>query len=143
MNTGRERASREIIESLQALGRYLAHHGLPEGVSVSQYIVLKELNQGRLRPSDLAGCLGVTPGTVTPLIDRLTQGGLVDRSRDPDDRRMLRLALTGAGRRRLAEIEQCHQAVLQRLTAGLSDEELLGLRHGLARMQRTAVMEGE
>lgn len=75
--------------------RQLAVHGLsPVGFGV---LCLAERGEGgALR--DLAARLGVTPATLTPVIDALEAAGHLDRSRDPVDRRVVALALTPRGR---------------------------------------------
>lgn len=54
---------------------------------------LNLLEQGPLAPARIATALGLTSGSVTALLDRLEARGFVARSRDPDDRRALRVSL--------------------------------------------------
>lgn len=56
------------------------------------------------RPShrELAGRLGVSPGALTPVIDLLESSQAVERERDHDDRRIVRVSITSGGRARLA-----------------------------------------
>jgi DNA-binding MarR family transcriptional regulator len=63
---------------------------------------------GGLTMGDLARRIAVTEKTVTGLVDRLERDGLVERRRDAGDRRVIHVALTGAGR-----------ALHRRLEAGL------------------------
>lgn len=49
---------------------------------------------------ELAGALGVTPATLTPVVEALEVAGELRRDRDPTDRRVVRLSLTAAGRER-------------------------------------------
>jgi MarR family transcriptional regulator, organic hydroperoxide resistance regulator len=64
--------------------------------------------RGRADPVDapshreLAGRLGLTPATLTPVLDALEAAGEVRRERDRTDRRVVRLHRTPAGRARLA-----------------------------------------
>ena len=73
------------------------------GITYPQYIalmVLWEWNDGG-KPAQPVGALGerllLDSGTLTPLLKRMEQNGLVDRSRDPDDERIVRIALTKQG----------------------------------------------
>jgi len=50
---------------------------------------------------ELAGRLGLSPGTLTPVLDALEAAGDVRRERDHADRRVVRLHRTAAGRIRL------------------------------------------
>ena len=51
---------------------------------------------------ELAGRLGLSPATLTPVLDALEAAGEVRRERDRTDRRVVRLHRTPAGRARLA-----------------------------------------
>ena len=51
---------------------------------------------------ELAARLGLSPATLTPVLDALEAGGHVRRDRDPVDRRVVRLRRTAAGTRRSA-----------------------------------------
>lgn len=117
-----------IRRAMMRLGRHLHRSPLPGGLTPPQYFVLRMLSCCSVRPSDLAEALQVTPGTVTPLIDRLIDSGLVTRSRDAEDRRVLRLSLTPLGQERLAQIDAWHHGQWQRLLAGLDDDEARSLQ---------------
>lgn len=134
---------RDIGQAFQRIGRFVARRALPRGVSLPQYIVLRELGKAPLRPSDLAARLGVTPATVTTLVDRMIEAGLLVRGRDAGDRRIVRLSLTERGRRRLAEIEALHARVWERLFSDLDEPELERLQELLDKVTRTAArLEG-
>jgi DNA-binding MarR family transcriptional regulator len=51
---------------------------------------------------ELAGRLGLSPATLTPVLDALEAAGEVRRERDRTDRRVVRLHRTPAGRAHLA-----------------------------------------
>lgn len=69
------------------------HHTTPTALGV-----LGVLTRERgLSHRDLAGLLGVTPATLTPVIDALEKAGDLVRERDRTDRRIVRLDLTDAG----------------------------------------------
>jgi DNA-binding MarR family transcriptional regulator len=48
---------------------------------------------------ELAGCLHVSPPTVTAMLQKMEQDGLVERWNDGDDQRVTRIRLTTEGRR--------------------------------------------
>lgn len=56
---------------------------------------------GAVSHRELAARVGITPATLTPVVDALERGGELTRDRDPDDRRVVRLAITARGRERL------------------------------------------
>ncbi len=51
---------------------------------------------------DLAARLGISPNTASELVTRAAKAGLVSRARTADDQRLVHLALTGEGERRLS-----------------------------------------
>ncbi|HET6662800.1 MAG TPA: MarR family transcriptional regulator [Acidimicrobiales bacterium] len=72
------------------------------GLSPSQQSALGTIElRGPITLGDLATAEQVTPPTITKVIARLEEEGLVDRTTDPFDRRITRVSATGEGRRRL------------------------------------------
>ena len=64
-----------------------------------QYLVLLVLwEQDDVMVSGIGERLFLDSGTLTPLLKRLESAGLVQRTRDADDERRVRITLTGAGR---------------------------------------------
>jgi len=69
-------------------------------VSVPQLLCLLTLHEnGSLPPSKIAKNMMVGSSTVTGIIDRLEQKGLVRRERDSPDRRMITISLTETGKK--------------------------------------------
>ncbi len=68
-------------------------------LSYTHWIALKVIHDEVVRTAgDLAGELGITTGATTRLIDTLEDHGLLSRDRGTEDRRVVRLCLTDAGR---------------------------------------------
>jgi DNA-binding MarR family transcriptional regulator len=73
---------------------------------------------------DLAGALGISPATLTPVLDDLERAGDVRRHRDPVDRRVVRLAATPEGRDRCRVAQAAvERAVREALPRGGADDE--------------------
>jgi len=69
-------------------------------VSVPQLLCLLTLHEnGSLPPSKIAKNMMVGSSTVTGIIDRLEQKGLVGRERNSPDRRMITISLTEIGKK--------------------------------------------
>ena len=68
------------------------------GVSGLQYAVLGRLRRESVTLSDLSRRLSLAPATLVPVVDALELKGLVERGRDPLDRRRVPLYLTRGGR---------------------------------------------
>jgi DNA-binding MarR family transcriptional regulator len=82
----------------------------------------------------IAGQLGTTPSRLVALVDGLQQRGLVERRRNPDDRRNHAIYLTDAGRRCMAMIGIAARQHEDTVCAGLSDTEREQLQSLLIRM---------
>ena len=68
------------------------------GVTVAEWVVLRELYDARSMPSALADRLGMTRGAISKLADRLEGKGLIEREATESDGRVQILALTAEGR---------------------------------------------
>jgi MarR family transcriptional regulator for hemolysin len=83
---------------------------------------------------DLARAVGIEGPTLTRHLDGLEEDGLVERHRDADDRRTVRVEPTEAGRRLHAELLEAVIEFNRRLTAGLGERELTQLGSLLGRL---------
>lgn len=68
------------------------------GVTIAEWVVLRELYDRPVAPSALANTLGMTRGGVSKLVNRLCARSLVVRSNPAGDQRFQQLELTEAGR---------------------------------------------
>ena len=94
-----------------------------EGVSFLELAVLQRLERtGPAAPGALAGDEGVTSAAVASTLTSLAAAGLVQRDRDPQDRRRVIVTITPAGREALQARESASidriEAVLRGLTTG-------------------------
>lgn len=97
------------------------------GLTYPQYLVMLLLWERE--PMTVGGVgerLHLDSGTLTPLLKRMEQGGLLSRDRDPDDERRVLLQLTPQGR----ALKKRAAAVPDTLGAGLdlSDTDVEALR---------------
>ncbi|MCI1256984.1 MAG: MarR family transcriptional regulator [Corynebacterium provencense] len=80
----------------------------PWGLTYPQYLLLVILwSHGEQSVRSLGQMMQLDSGTLSPLVRRLEQGGLVERRRDSDDERVVTVALTDRGaalRQELAHI---------------------------------------
>ncbi len=80
-----------------AIFRGVHPQGHPEPAQARHYWVLGALVDGPRRMSDLAECAQTSQASLTGIIDRLEEHGLVERVRSRDDRRVVEVTLTPAG----------------------------------------------
>lgn len=93
-------------------------------VSSAQWIVLMALSHEReVTAADLAKRLNYDPGSMTRLLDRLQEKGLIERARTEDDRRRLRIELTAAGRELAPSLPMAAINVINQSLKGFSPAE--------------------
>jgi len=98
------------------------------GVSMPQLSTLMRLyHQGACGVSDIGSHLGVTNAAASQMIDRLVQQGLLERSEDPNDRRVKHIQVTPKGRRLVDDGIGARRLWMEELTTELSaeDQELI------------------
>jgi DNA-binding MarR family transcriptional regulator len=114
-----------------AFGRELK----PHGVVVQEWRVLAALAaHGAQRLSDLAASTSIDLSTLSRLVGRMVQGGLVARSRVGGDRREVRVRLTPRGRQTTRGIIPIARHYEKVALAGLSSTEATALKRMLVRV---------
>ncbi|MEU8705581.1 MarR family transcriptional regulator [Streptomyces sp. NPDC048565] len=93
---------RSAFQIMGVLTRIGAEHDL----SLTQLRVLGIVRDRRPRMSDLAAFLGLDKSTLSGLIDRAERRGLLARAANPDDRRVVDVLITDAGRELTARLNQ-------------------------------------
>jgi DNA-binding MarR family transcriptional regulator len=113
------------IERLLGLFRSLSP---PSGLSLTAAATLATLERsGPSRLTSLAAKEGVTQPAMTQLIARLQESGLVSRTADPADGRVVQVRVTDEGRAMLARRRAVRAERLAEILARLSPEEQAAL----------------
>ncbi|HXZ99459.1 MAG TPA: MarR family transcriptional regulator [Candidatus Binatia bacterium] len=97
-----------------------------EELPAAQFEVLMLLREhaGGLSMSELALAHSSTAGSATQLVERLVRIGMVERLRDPGDRRVVRVRLSASAQQRCEQLARHGMDHLREVTAALSDQEL-------------------
>lgn len=95
-----------------------------EDLGVSHVLTLGYLKRNKkARPSDISKELGLTPPTVTHLVNKLVKKELVERQLDATDRRIIYLVITEKGKETLKRASVEGQALRRELFLKLTEEE--------------------
>ncbi len=114
------------------------------GLSPSLTAALATIERhGPLTPSELAVRERVQRPTVTRVLARLDEAGLVSRAADPVDRRSSLVSISDAGRELLAAMRTRKDAFLAQRLEGLDDAERLALARAAAILERMLEEGGE
>jgi DNA-binding MarR family transcriptional regulator len=131
----------DIIAQLTVAGRELrclgserlAHGGLSLGTFHLTSILERH---GPLSMTRIAELVDVSLPTATGIVDRLEERGLVDRIRVPDDRRLVMVQLTAAGRQALRDVDVLKETFLERVLNRLEPSNLAALSAVLGDVRR-------
>ena len=142
-----------ISDVARLLRTYADQRAREFGMTRAQWAVLSRVERSEgLKQCELAEVLDLQPITLTRLIDRLCEGGLIERRSDPDDRRAKRLYLTPAARPVLNGLTRLGKDMMATVLAGIEPtaiDQLLAhlltlktnLRDAIANRANEAAME--
>ncbi len=123
-----------MITPEQVGERYLAvHHRMFRavndemnscGLSMARTKVLSKLHElGPTRQNVLAAEFGLSPHSITDIVDGLERLGLAERRGDPTDRRAKLVAITDVGEASLDVANATRERLLKHIFGGLSDAD--------------------
>ncbi len=114
---------RRVTRLAQAHGDRIARR---HGMTMQQWALLRRLHccSGPAEQRELCCAFGVTPPTLTALIDSAEERGWIRRIPHPDDRRRRRIELTDAGAEAIAAVPHLGREVDDAMTEGFSEREL-------------------
>jgi len=144
----REEFIKQIIEMQRKIDRAPRQYELDVWMDLPVTIAqLKSLffisSQGKTNLMNLAAALKVTPTNMTGIIDRLVKQGLVSRTENTNDRRMLVLCLTGKGEELIARLREKRRGYMKDVLAYMSIDELITLEQGLNSMIKANKIDEE
>ena len=148
-NDTRAADTRAILDELSAADprerMAMFRRWLAGSLSIVQLFVLATLeSDGALPMGKVAEALDVSVASATGIIDRMEQRGLVERGQQPDDRRVVLVRPTPAGRAVLSDLDEHRRAGITRILERLTDRELAAFLKGLRAMSAArAAVEAE
>jgi DNA-binding MarR family transcriptional regulator len=130
-----------LAEPFQARLWQLSH------LTLTQVSVLRHLRAGPQTAGRLGELAGLSATSISRLVDRLEKRGLVSRTRDLEDRRIVEVHLEPAGERLLGEAKVFKGSDLHHAVEAMSSDERRRLTTSLTRLveltREFAVRRGE
>src|SRR4029077_17106541 len=118
------------------LRTYANHKAAEFGMTRAQWVVLVRLDRSEgLKQCELAEILDVQRITLTRLLDRLCDNGLIERRADPNDRRAKRLFLTPAAKPVLEKVTAAAETMMASVLTGLDPAAREAMRSSLTLMK--------
>jgi MarR family transcriptional regulator for hemolysin len=124
-----------LVSTAKAVSRAFNEALADAGGSLPVWLILSSLKSDARRTQlELARAIGIEGPTLTRHLDGLEEAGIVRRQRDSSDRRAVRVELTDAGEELFHQLRKAVVTFSERLTTGISQQELDRLRKTLARL---------
>src|SRR3546814_20112411 len=92
---------------------------------------------GCMKMSDLSQHMMVTNGNITGITDQLEKEGLVERVKVATDRRSSLIRLTAKGKRTFKKMAQSHEAWIQSMFSGWTENSRTALFDALGELKRS------
>ena len=133
----------EIGETAHVLRKAFDRMATGLGVTRAQWKVLFKLTRKPgLRQVELADLLELEPITLCRIVDRLEEAGLVERTRDPDDRRAWRLHVTDQAQPLVGKLQRIGASLVDQAFAGIDPKDIETTRKVLAQVRENASRGG-
>lgn len=121
-----------VTASLRQWMEFATHRSMREwtrfakstGLTMPQFSILMQLHhKGRCGVSEISERFDISNAAASQLVDKLVQGGYLERTEDPHDRRARRLNLSAEGKKLVSDGMQERHRWLEKIVASLTEEE--------------------
>ena len=131
--------NKDINKSL----RHKFHHSMHDsGFTFPQLSVISMLEKyGEQKVSELSLKIGLSDSTVSGILDRLEQKDIIRRERTKDDRRVVKISLTGKSKEFCNDFHQKREEYFTQLLKNLSEQEIKDIIKGLKILNRALTKE--
>jgi DNA-binding MarR family transcriptional regulator len=122
----------ELLESFYKVFYRTEDMALKRGIKSlthTELHIIDAIGNESVMMNELADRLGITMGTATVAISKLTEKGYVDRSRSDIDRRKVYVSLTKTGLGALSYHNNYHKMIMASITENIPKEELEVFEH--------------
>lgn len=135
-STKGDAVAKRILNNIGYCGHYMHFHG--GGVSGKAPIIcLLAKHGGKMSQLELSTYFDLKPGSLSEILSKIERKGLIERTRNPEDRRQLLIKLTDEGAQKAALDQEARIRFRERAFSALTYEEQLQLADMLDRIHET------
>ncbi len=117
-----EKELRYIAGIIKQRGRVILNH---YPITAPQFVALQWLlEKGDMTIGELSNYIHLACSTTTDLVDRMEKNELVERVRDPKDRRVVRIHVLEKGEKIIHEVIEKRQNYLEEVLKGVPEEDV-------------------
>ncbi len=117
----------QVVEDFYKLFYETENLALRQGIkclTTTELHVIEAIGKESLSMNELSEKLGITMGTATVAVNKLSDKGFIDRKRSDYDRRKVFVSLSNKGTKALNYHDNYHNMIMSSITKGISKEEL-------------------
>lgn len=129
-----EKINEELMKEFVLASRFIMR---PHGRYMGKFNVLKILNKGPISQKELQETLRVRPGSISEILSKMEEKGLIIRNKSEEDARSIIVEITDGGKERLKALDQKTD-----LFSSISDEEKLVLKDILTKLNNDWIRRG-
>jgi len=128
----------DVLETLLLFRRVsgVAPHGRCRRFDPSRFVLKKVLELGPIRMSELGKHMEISKPYMTALVNRLIAEGLVERVREPGDRRVVNIRITPSGKGVLREFRKTARQNIMTKLSSLSSKDIRSLHESVKEVKR-------
>lgn len=134
-----ERSLRHVAFIIKKRGRDIL---VDFGITNPQFGALLALrDNSNMTMGELCDKLFLACSTATDLVDRMEKNGFLERKRDSQDRRVIRLSISERGQQVISEVIAARRRYVSSILEKLSDEEISQLAQSLDKLHSLMFQE--
>lgn len=117
----------EILEEFYKLFYKTEDMALKRGIKClthTELHLIEAIGENSLTMNELSEKIGITMGTATVAVSKLTEKGFISRVRSNSDRRKVYVSLTPKGAKALAYHNNYHKMIMSSITENIADKDL-------------------
>lgn len=134
-----ERSLRHVAFIIKKRGRDIL---VDFGITNPQFNALLALRDNpNITMGDLCDKLFLACSTATDLVDRMEKNGFLERKRDSQDRRVIRLSISERGKEVISEVIAARRRYVSSILEKLSEEEISQLEQSLDKLHSLMLQE--
>lgn len=139
-----EAASRVVADFMVWSSRTLRQISSETGLSFVQLLLIRNLAaRGPMRMGEASDDLALADGVLTGVVDRLEERNLVERMKDPDDRRAILIGLTDEGNVLALATLKPYEEALEDIFSGMDMDAVERFTEGFERLAKGAPIKRE
>ncbi|MCC3355838.1 MarR family winged helix-turn-helix transcriptional regulator [Bacillus sp. REN16] len=116
----------DVSFSVNTIAESLVKEQIGSDLTNDQHYTLRYINKvGSCTSTELADIFEVKKSAITAIINRLFEKGLIDRTRDENDRRLVYLTLSDKGNELFSKTEERVHKLVESIIGEFSEEEIV------------------